>query len=156
MFNEFKLIIIYDFISQRFAHLSDNSNKLDMLFESSKVQFGGNLNTLGPKTLQRRKSKFFISNHFQFQLLFVRAVLGKDETVKSFHATLAPVILLGNIFSIFPVAGIFSKNVENLKFRIFYPVAIYSIIVQFCFMVELVLLFMFLSKSGLKLFMIGE
>lgn len=63
---------------------------------------------------------------------------------------------MGNIFSIFPISGIFSKSSEKLKFRLLYPIAIYSMIVQFFFMSELVLLFIFLSNSGLKFFMVGE
>jgi hypothetical protein len=64
--------------------------------------------------------------------------------------------VLGNVFSIFPVSGIFSKDAVNVKFRFFYPITIFSAVVQLCFMVELVLLFIFLSNSGFKFFMVGE
>jgi hypothetical protein len=76
--------------------------------------------------------------------------------VKSFHEILRPVIFLGNIFSIFPVSGGLSKKADNIKFRFLYPITIYSMIVQFFFAVELVLLFLFLGKVGLKFFMVGK
>lgn len=80
----------------------------------------------------------------------------KEDKVKSFHDLIGPVILLGNIFSIFPVSGIFSKNGQNLKFSFFNPITIYSIIVQLCFLIELILLFYFLSKTKIVFFMVGE
>lgn len=64
--------------------------------------------------------------------------------------------MLGNIFSIFPVSGMFSKNAENLRFRLYNPITIYSIIIQFCFLVEIVLLLLFLSKTGLTFDLAGE
>ena len=87
---------------------------------------------------------------------FFLTAFAKHERAKSLHEILGPVIVVGNIFSIFPVQGIFSKKIENLKFRIYYPVAIYSSIVQFCLITELILLFVFLSKVGLKFFMVGK
>lgn len=83
-------------------------------------------------------------------------VPSKHEKAKSFHEIIGPVILIGNAFSIFPVSGIFSKSAENLKFRIFNPITIYAIIIQLCFALELVLLFIFLSKTGLKFFLVGK
>lgn len=87
---------------------------------------------------------------------FLFTVHNSPEDLKSFHEVLAPVIAIGNIFSLFPVAGIFSKNVESLKFRIWYPITIYSIIVNFCLLVEFFTLFVFLYKAPFQFFMVGE
>ncbi|KAL7038084.1 hypothetical protein ACKWTF_009448 [Chironomus riparius] len=84
------------------------------------------------------------------------AIHNSPEDLKSFHEVLAPVIAIGNVFSIFPVAGIFSKNVESLKFRIWYPITIYSIIVNFCLLVEFFTLFVYLYKAPFQFFMVGE
>jgi Trehalose receptor len=88
--------------------------------------------------------------------IFFSIVFRKNEIAKSFHDILAPVIVLGNIFSIFPVSGIFSKDAKDVKFRFLYPVTMFSAVVQLCFLIELVLLFIFLSKTGIKFFMVGE
>ncbi|KAG5679796.1 hypothetical protein PVAND_009334 [Polypedilum vanderplanki] len=80
----------------------------------------------------------------------------KGSKLKSFHEILTPVILVGNIFSIFPVAGLFSKNVSNLKFRLWYPVTIYSLLMNFCMVSEFGLLFLFLYRAGFQFFMVGQ
>lgn len=96
--------------------------------------------------------------NFQLFVLFCvfYTVYNSPEDLKSFHEVLAPVIAIGNVFSIFPVAGIFSKNVESLKFRIWYPITIYSIIVNFCLLVEFFTLFVYLYKAPFQFFMVGE
>lgn len=135
-----------------------------MSFTKFDAQYGSQLLDYDTKTMRRRtsnqKSSSLISKFasllFGCYCLLFCLVPVKSEKVKSFHDTIGPVILLGNIFSIFPVAGIFSKSVENLRFKLFYPITIYSIIIQLCFMIELVLLFVFLSKTGLNFFMVGE
>lgn len=108
------------------------------------------------KSLARRTGNSRTLIFILFISSFFCAAAAKNGTAKSLHEILGPVIVMGNIFSIFPTSGIFAQKVENIRFRIYNPIAIYSIIVQFCFMTELVLLFFFLSKSGLKFFMIGE
>jgi hypothetical protein len=86
----------------------------------------------------------------------INQVPNKPEDLKSFHEVLAPVIAIGNIFSLFPIAGIFRKNVDGLRFRIWYPITIYSIIVNFCLLAEFFLLFWFLYKSPFQFFMVGK
>lgn len=128
-----------------------------MPLQNFNARYGKQLQDYGKKTSRRRASKSQSRPNLSFPInLFSFRVFGKHEKVKSFHETLAPVILLGNIFSIFPISGIFAKSIESLKFRLLYPVAIYTMILQLCFMVELVLLFLFLSKTGLKFFIVGE
>jgi len=132
-------------IQFRMKLLEDKKLKDNIKKNASKCQFHmflihikSNLNCLS----------FFMSLFF--------TVNNNPEDLKSFHEVLAPVIAIGNIFSIFPVAGIFSKNVESLKFRIWHPITIYSIIVNFCLLVEFCTLFLFLYKAPFQFFMVGE
>lgn len=78
------------------------------------------------------------------------------ESMKSYHEILQPVILMGNIFSIFPIAGIFTSDSTKLKFYLHYPVTIYAIIVLFAFTLELIFLMMFHYRAGFQFFMVGE
>lgn len=124
---------------------------------ASHAPFGTHSTIPGRKSMRRRpsKRKFLPDQPKTFQFSFL-TVFKQNEPAKSFHEILAPVIVLGNIFSIFPVSGIFSKDAKNVKFRLLYPVTMFSMVIQLCFVTELVLLFIFLSKTGPKFYMVGE
>jgi hypothetical protein len=79
-----------------------------------------------------------------------------NKRVKSFPEILAPIIVLGNVFSIFPVTGVFGKNIDKLKFTIWHPITIYSIVVNFCLLSEFGLLFLYIHRVGFQFFMIGK
>lgn len=84
-------------------------------------------------TRQRTRNQKVSIEFINLLSMSFSTVLSKHEKVKSlsFHEIMGPVILIGNAFSIFPVTGIFSRSADNLKFRIFSPITIYAIVVQF-------------------------
>lgn len=63
---------------------------------------------------------------------------------------------MGNVFSLFPVGGILTSDIENLYFRFYYPVTIYALIIIAAFSLEMSLLMMFHYRAGFQFFMVGE
>ncbi|CAO1392085.1 unnamed protein product [Diamesa hyperborea] len=85
-----------------------------------------------------------------------RTVFHKSETVKSFYEAIGPVVLLGQPFGLLPVSGFLHKNSSRLRFNIYSPISIYSLVLQIIYVLELGLLFKFMSNFGFQFHMIGQ
>lgn len=79
-----------------------------------------------------------------------------EINIPSYHRIISPIIIVGNVFSIFPIFGTCFVSYERLKFILFNPIALYSLIIQFLLVTELVLLVLMVSKHGFTLFFAGE
>lgn len=60
------------------------------------------------------------------------------------------------LFGLLPVTGFLHKNSSRLRFNIYSPLSIFSLFLQMIYILELILLFRFMSKIGFKFHMIGK
>lgn len=93
------------------------------------------------------------SKNFNFNFI---KVFSKSERVKSFHEAIGPVVLLGQPFGLLPVTGFLHPNTSRLRFNIYSPISIYSLVLQIVYVLELGLLFKFMSSFGFQFHMIGN
>lgn len=76
--------------------------------------------------------------------------------IKSFHQIISPIIIVGNFFSIFPIFGTCFKSFERVLFRIYNPIAIYSLVIQSLLFIEMGLLACMVVLRGFTLFFAGK
>ena len=91
----------------------------------------------------------FHTNIYQFEIQYFLAP-NKNE-FNSIQEAIGPILVFSQFFGIFPVIGITSKNVKDLKFKWTAARTIYSIVLLIFGFAELVLMVVRVFRKGFKL-----